>query len=162
MNRENLGEPKQIFIPNYLTYMAMNPETMAWFALRDNIANMLLSKFLINGDNESSRLFDLFNVCHRILLNPELVYDHITIDRLLELCPTENWREILRLEIELYEPNDPERNQLDMLKELKRDTFVAFKTCRGFYDFRRNVMAGSDRIRSLLSDVYDEIYAIRG
>lgn len=160
MNNEFLGEPKQIFIANYMVYLARSQDNLAWFALRDNIANMLLSKFLLGGDNESSRIFDLYNVCHRILLNQELVYDHISVERLLELCPTENWREIVGLEIELYEANDPRRNQLDLLKDLKRETFLAFRNCEGFANFRRHVMTGSARIASLLSDVYNEIYGI--
>lgn len=161
MIHEFLGEPKQMFVVNYMTQMVRMAENLAWFSLRDNVANMLLAKFLLNDDNESMRIFERYNVCHRVVLNQELIYDHITVNRLLELCPTDEWRQIIELEFENYEANDPQNNRLDLLKELKRETFFAFRACRGFENFRTEVVGRTSRIASLLGEVYDEINGIQ-
>lgn len=152
---------KQIFVINYLQQMTNMAECLTWFALRDKIVNKLLSKYLnsIIGmhDHESKILFDRYNICHKIILNQELIHDEVTINELLNLCPDEHWRVMLNIEFILYEANDPNRNNLNMLYELKRNTFIAFKHCTGFANFRREVNIKSENIQSMLGEIYDEI-----
>lgn len=157
------AEARNLFILNYLEQMDKLDQCLTWFSLRDNVMSKILAKYFVseNVDNNSRILFDRYRVCKNILLNPELIYDDLTVNELYQNCPTDDWKVILELEFEQYDPLDPTNNTLDLLNELKRITFIAFKECEGFARFRRDVMNRSDSVIALMSQTFDEINGIR-
>lgn len=157
------AEARNLFIINYLEQMEKLDQCLTWFSLRDNVMSRILAKYFLseNIDNNSRILLNRYNICKNILLNPELVYDEVTTNELYQNCPSDDWRVILELEFEQYDPLDPLNNTLDLLNELKRITFASFKECEGFARFRRDVMNRNDNVIALMSQTFDEINNVR-
>lgn len=148
-----------IYIQNYLTQMSRLQDILAWFALKDKIVNMVMNKYLSCEfiDNESRRLFERYNLCNRILLNEELIFDDETVHQMLDLCPNENWRITLNILFDHFEPNNPYSN-LELLKELQEETFQRFRLCTGFLRFHEEIRLRTNRILELFEEVYNETH----
>lgn len=150
-----------IYTNNYLTQMSRVQDILAWFALKDKIINKVLEKFLSREpiDNESRRLFERYNLCNQILLNEELIFDEVIVNRMLALCPSDNWRITLQLLFDHFEPYNPYSN-IELLKELQEQTFQRFRICPGFLRFAGDVRLRTDRIMGLFEEVYNETHEL--
>lgn len=67
------AEAKNLFILNYFEQMEKLDQCLTWFSLRDNVMSKILIKYFQreNIDNNFRLLLERFNICKRILSNPE-------------------------------------------------------------------------------------------
>lgn len=150
-----------MFINNYVSKMISFSECLTWFILHDKIINKLVDKYFNEQDineNESKLLFDRYNMCNRILLNQELIFDEETVNQMLDLCPDETWRTSIQIDFDQYNPMDATRCRLDMLDQLRLFTFHNFRQSTGLERFRGDIH--SQKIQILLGEIYDDINGI--
>lgn len=146
---------EQFIKRNLRTYVMMNT---FYYLIKDATLNELFAKYIFNTFCyiEELKHLERLNLCENILKNPRLIFSEDTVNRLISLCPTDDWKKAMELEFENYKMNAP--MELKRLFRLKLTSFTQLRKSNIYDMFHTEMIHQTKHIKDLLTEIYVEKY----